>query len=90
MTATAPHTLTNDQAADLLTAASLRDVLNCRGGVALTDHLREQYREQLAAVEANLPADLARAAWTEAAARDPKALLATAVFAWLRAQNVTD
>ena len=90
MTATAPHTLTNDQAADLLTAASLRDVLNCRGGVALTDHMRDQYREQLAEVEANIPADLARAAWTEAAARDPKATLANAMFAWLREQNVTN
>lgn len=84
------HTITNDQAADLLTAASLRDVLNNRGGVALTDAIRDQYREQLAAVEANVPADLARAAWTEAAARDPKALLAKAMFAWLREQNVAD
>ena len=90
MTTTAPHTLTNDQAADLLTAASLRDVLNCRGGVALTDHLREQHRQQLDKVQANIPADLARAAWTEAAARDPKATLANAMFAWLREQNVTD
>ena len=90
MTTTAPHTLTNDQAADLLTAATIRDMLNCRGGVALTDHLRDQHRKQLAAVEANIPADLARAAWTEAAARDPKATAATAMFAWLREQNVTD
>lgn len=34
--------------------------------------------------------DLARAAWTEAAARDPKATLASAMFAWPRDQNVTD
>lgn len=84
------YTLTNDQAADLLTAASLRDVLNHRGGVALTDALRDQYREQLNKVEANVPDDVARAAWTEAAARDPKAPLASAMFAWLRDQNVTD
>ena len=84
------YTLTNDQAADLMTAASIRDTLNHRGGAALTDTLREQYREQLNKVEANIPDDLARAAWTEAAARDPKALLATAIFAWLREQNVTD
>ena len=84
------HTITNDQAADLLTAASLRDVLNHRGGVALADALRDQYSEQLAAVEANVPDDLARAAWTEAAARDPKVTLASAMFAWLREQNVTD
>ena len=90
MTATAPHTLTNDQAADLLTAASIRDMLNGRGGVALTDTVREQHRQQLDAVEANIPADLARAAWTEAAARDPKATLANAMFAWLREQNVTN
>ena len=90
MTTNAPHTLTNDQAADLLTAASMRDVLNNRGGVALTDDMREQYREQLAEVEANIPADLARTAWTEAAARDPKATLANAMFAWLREQNVTN
>ena len=48
------------------------------------------YRQQLAEVEANIPADLARAAWTEAAARDPKATLANAMFAWLRDQNITD
>ena len=90
MTTNAPHTLTNDQAADLLTAATIRDMLACRGGVALTDHLVEQHRQQLAKVEANIPADLARTAWTEAAARDPKATLATAMFAWLRDQNVTD
>ena len=89
MTTTAPRTLTNDQAADLLTAASIRDILNCRGGVALTDHLRDQHREQLAAVEANIPADLARAA-LEAVASNPKDLEATTVFAWLREQNVTD
>ena len=90
MTTNAPHTLTNDQAADLLTAASMRDVLNNRGGVALTDDMREQYREQLAEVEGKIPADLARTAWTEAAARDPKATLANAMFAWLREQNVTN
>ena len=84
------HTITNDQAADLLTAASLRDVLNCRGGVALTDALRDQYFKQLAEVEARVPGDIARAAWTEAAARDPKATAANAMFAWLREQNVTD
>ena len=84
------YNLTNDQAADLLTAASIRDMLNGRGGVVLTEGVREQHREQLAAVEANIPADLARAAWTEAAARDPKAPLWAAVFAWLRKQNVTD
>ena len=84
------YTLTNDQAADLLTAASIRDMLNNRGGVALTDHLRDQHRQQLAEVEANIPANLARAAWTEAAARDPKATLANAMFAWLREQNVTN
>lgn len=82
--------LTTGQAADLITAASLRDVLTCRGGVALTDHMRDQYREQLAEVEANIPADLARAAWTGAAARDPKATLASAMFAWIKKQNVTD
>ena len=87
---TTPHTLTNDQAADLLTAASIRDMLNNRGGVALTDHLRDQHRQQLAEVEANIPANLARAAWAEAAARDPKATLANAMFAWLREQNVTN
>ena len=90
MTATAPRTLTKDQAANLLTAATIRDMLACRNGVALTDHLQEQHREQLAKVEANIPADLARAAWTEAAARDPKAPQATAMFAWLRDQNVTN
>ena len=82
------YTLTNDQAADLLTAASIRDMLNGRGGIALTDATREQYREQLGKVEANIPADVARVAWTEAAARDPKATLANAMFAWLRGQNV--
>ena len=90
MTATAPRTLTKDQAANLLTAASIRDMLNGRGGVALTDHLVEQHREQLTKAEANIPADLARAAWTEAAARDPKATAANAMFAWLRDQNVTN
>lgn len=84
------QTLTNNQAADLLTAASLRDALNCRGGVALTDDLRDQYFKQLAEVEARVPGDIARVAWTEAAARDPKATAATAMFAWLREQNVTD
>ena len=84
------QTLTNDQAADLLTAASLRDVLNLRGGVALTGALRDQYREQLNEVETNIPADLFRAARTATAARDPKVTLAAATFAWLREQNVTD
>ena len=87
---TTPHAITNENAADLLTAATIRDMLNNRGGVALTDHLRDQHRQQLAEVEANIPANLARAAWTEAAARDPKATLANAMFAWLREQNVTN
>ena len=82
------YILTADQAADLLTAASIRDMLNGRGGIPLTDAMREQYREQLGKVEANIPDGLARAAWTEAAARDPKATLANAMFAWLRDQNV--
>ena len=85
---TTTYTLTNDQAADLLTAASIRDMLNGRGGIALTDAMREQYREQLGKVEGRIPASLARAAWTEAAARDPKATLANAMFVWLRDQNV--
>ena len=84
----ATYTLTNDQAADLLTAASIRDMLNGRGGIPLTDAMREQYREQLDTIEANIPADLARTAWAEAAARDPKATLANAMFVWLRDQNV--
>lgn len=87
---TTMNTLTNDQAADLLTAASIRDMLNGRGGIPLTDSTREQYREQLGKVEANIPAGLARVAWAEAAARDPKATLATAMFAWIRKQNITN
>ena len=90
MTAIAPRTLTKDQAANLLTAATIRDMLNGRNGVALTDTVRDQHREQLTKAEANIPADLARTAWTEAAARDPKATLATAMFAWIRDQNVTN
>lgn len=86
---TTMNTLTNDQAADLLTAASIRDMLNGRGGIPLTDAIREQYREQLGKVQANIPASLARAAWAEAAARDPKETLANAMFAWLRGQNIT-
>ena len=81
-------TLTSDQAADLLTAASIRDMLNGRGGIPLTDSMRDQYREQLDKAQANIPADLARAAWAEAAARDPTATLANAMFVWLRDQNV--
>ena len=84
------YTLTNDNAADLLTAASIRDTLGHRGGAALTDHLREQHRQQLAEVEANIPADLARAAWTAIATRSPETLAASAMFAWLREQNITD
>lgn len=87
---TTMNTLTNDQAADLLTAASIRDMLNGRGGIPLADSTREQYREQLGKVEANIPAGLARVAWAEAAARDPKATLATAMFAWIRKQNITN
>ena len=85
---TITYTLTSENAADLLTVASLRDTLNGRGGIALTDTIREQYTAELNKVEKNIPADLARAAWTEAAARDPKATLANAMFAWLRDQNV--
>ena len=81
-------TLTSDQAADLLTAASIRDMLNGRGGIPLTDAMREQYRKQLGKVKANIPAELARTAWAGAAARDPKATLANAMFVWLRDQNV--
>ena len=84
------YTLTNDQAADLLTAASIRDMLNGRGGIALTDATREQYREQLNKVDGRIPAGLASVAWTEAAARDPKATLSTAMFAWIRKQNITN
>lgn len=87
---TTMNTLTNDQAADLLTAASIRDMLNGRGGIPLTDAMREQYREQLGKVEANIPAGLARVAWAEAAARDPKATLAASMFAWIRKQNITN
>ena len=83
-------TITNDSAADLLTAASIRDTLSHRGGVALTDHLREQHRQQLAEVEANIPADLARAAWTAIATRSTETLAASAMFTWLREQNITD
>lgn len=83
-------TITSDQAADLLTAASIRDMLNGRGGIPLTDVMREQHREQLDKVEANIPAGLASAAWTEAATRDPKAPLSTAIFAWIRKQNITN
>ena len=82
------YTLTNDQAADLLTAASIRDMLNGRGGIPLTDAMREQYREQLDKVEGRIPAGLASVARTAVAARDPKATLANAMFAWLRGQNV--
>ena len=84
------HTLTSGQAADLLTSASIRDILNGRGGVSLTDHLRDQHLKQLVKVEANIPVGLAHAAWNEAATRHPKALLATAMFAWLREQNITN
>ena len=87
---TITYTLTSENAANLLTVASLRDTLNGRGGIALTDAMREQYREQLGKAQANIPASLARAAWAEAAARDPKATLANAMFAWLRDQNITD
>lgn len=87
---TTTHTLTNENAGDLLTAASLRDTLNGRGGIALTDTTREQYTAQLAEVEKNIPADLARASWTAAATRDPKATAANAMFAWLRDQNITN
>lgn len=86
---TTTYTLTNDQAADLLTAASIRDMLNGRGGIPLTDAIREQYRKQLGKAEGRIPVGLARVAWAEAAARDPKAPLANAMFAWLRGQNVT-
>ena len=84
------QTLTFEQAANLLTAATMRDTISCRGGVVLIGHLHDQYREQLNEVEANIPADLARAARTATAARDPKTTLAAATFAWLRDQNVTD
>ena len=83
-------TLTYEQAADLMTAASIRDMLNGRGGIPLTDSIRDQYHEQLDKVEANIPSDLARVAWTEAAARDPEASLSTELFTWLRDQNITD
>lgn len=84
------HTLTFQNADDLLTAATLRDMLNGRGGVPLTDRARKEYAEQLAEVEADIPADLARAAWTDAAARDAEAVLSATVLAWLREQNVVD
>lgn len=86
---TETYTLTNEQAANLLTAASIRDMLSCRGGVALTDHVRDQHVEQLEKVEANIPADLARAA-LEAVASSPEKLEATAMFAWIRKQNVAN
>lgn len=87
---TTTYTLTNENAADLLTAASIRDMLNGRGGIALTDATLEQYREQLGKVEANIPADVSRVARAEVAARDPKAPLSAAMFAWIRKQNITN
>ena len=87
---TTTYTLTNDQAADLLTAASIRDMLNGRGGIPLTDDTREQHREQLDEIKGNIPTDVARAAWAAVATRDPKTSLSNAMFAWLREQNVTN
>ena len=87
---TTTYTLTNENAADLLTAASIRDMLNGHGGIPLTDTTREQHLEQLGEIKGNIPADIARAAWAAVATREPNAKAATAMLAWLREQNVTN
>lgn len=84
------YTLTNDQASDLLTAASIIEVLSYRGGIALTDAMREQHLEQLAEVDANIPADVGHAAWTVMVDRDREVSLSNAMSAWISEQNVTD
>lgn len=85
------HTLTSDQADDLVAAAALRDQLTGRvvWGAA-TEEQRAQWGVELHQAESRVPGAVMRAALAEAPLLHPEWTLEGNMFAWLREQNVTD
>lgn len=82
--------ITAAQAENIITAASIRDMLNGNGGITLTGNVAEQHTTMLADTEAAIPAAILRAANVAIANRPEGAPRSRAAFAWVSAQNVTD
>ena len=84
------HTLTSDQADDLVAAAALRDQLTGRvvWGPA-TEEQRVQWGVELHHAESRVPGAVMRAALAEAPLLHPEWTLEGNMFAWLREQQVT-
>lgn len=84
------HTITTEQAANILTIATLRNLTAGNGGFPLSEEMKAQNRAEIARIEKEVPAALLRAAATAAAARDEATSRVAATQNWLNAQTITD